>query len=221
MPRIIRDNGLSLALLALFLVTLGGQSVTGWKTYNQEQQDHNEATVGFGEYLTEGHFIEAVFENWESEFLQDAVYVLFTAFLIQRGSAESKDPDKHQEVDDDPRQSQGDPEAPWPVRQGGVWLSMYKYSLLIAFLLLFVFSFAMHAIGGAAEYSSEQLQHGGQAVSALQYIATAQFWFESLQNWQSEFLALFSMVGLSIFLRQQGSPESKPVASPHSQTGSA
>lgn len=94
MPRFIGDNGLSLALLSLFLLALAGQAVTGWKSYNQEQQHHNQPQAGFGEYLTEGHFIEAVFENWESEFLQDAVYVLFTAFLFQRGSAESKDPDK-------------------------------------------------------------------------------------------------------------------------------
>lgn len=221
MPRFIRDNSLSLALLGLFLIALGGQAVTGWNSYNQEQQDHNQPQASFGEYLTEGHFIEAVFENWESEFLQDAVYVLFTAFLIQRGSAESKDPDKDESVDDDPRESQSDPNAPWPVRRGGAWLSLYKNSLLITFLLLFLFSFVMHAIGGAEEYSSEQLEHGGQAVSALRYMATNQFWFESLQNWQSEFLALFAMVVLSIFLRQQGSPESKPVASPHSETGSA
>lgn len=221
MPRFIRDNSLSLALLGLFLITLGGQAVTGWKSYNQDQQDHSQPQASFGQYLGEGHFIEAVFENWESEFLQDAVYVWFTAFLIQRGSSESKDPDKDEPVDADPRQARNDPDAPWPVRRGGVWLALYKNSLLTVFILLFALSFMLHAIGGAEEYSSEQMQHGGQAVSAIGYIATSQFWFESLQNWQSEFLALFSMVVLSIFLRQQGSPESKPVASPHHQTGSA
>lgn len=107
------------------------------------------------------------------------------------------------------------------MQHGGTWLTLYKNSLFIAFTLLFLFAFVMHAIGGAAEYSSEQLAHGGQALSWIAYMATAQFWFESLQNWQSEFLALLSIVVLSIFLRQQGSPESKPVASPHSETGSA
>ena len=177
--------------------------------------------VSLGEYLGEGHFVEAVFENWESEFLQDAVFVVFTVFLIQRGSSESKDPDKEEPVDADPRQSQDDPKAPWPVRWGGMWLGVYQHSLLITFLLLFAFSFALHAIGGAEDFSSEQLLHGGQAMSAIAYIGTARFWFESFQNWQSEFLALLSMVGLTIFLRQKGSPESKPVASPHSQTGNA
>ena len=221
MPRFIRDASLSWVLLGLFLITLGGQYVTGWRTYNDDQRDHGQSTVSFGKYATEGHFIEAVFENWESEFLQDSAYVTLTAFLIQRGSAESKDPNKNEAVDADPRQSRDDPNAPWPVQRGGRWLSLYKNSLLIAFSLLFVLAFALHAMGGAAEYSSEQLQHGGQAVSAIGYLGTAQFWFESFQNWQSEFLALFSMVVLSIFLRQQGSPESKPVASPHSETGSA
>ncbi len=163
MPRFIRDNSLSMVLFGLFLATLVSQSVTGWHSYNQDQQDHNQAPVSFREYLGEGHFIEAVFENWESEFLQDAAYVIFTAFLFQRGSSESKDPDKEEPVDADPRQAQDDPKAPWPVRRGGIWLSLYKNSLLIVFLLLFVFAFALHAIGGAEDYSSEQLQHGGQS----------------------------------------------------------
>jgi hypothetical protein len=205
----------------MFLVTLVGQSVTGWHSYNQDQPDHNQPEIGYGEYLTSGHFIEAVFENWESEYLQDAVYVLLTAFLIQRGSAESKNPDEKEAVDADPRESQNDPQAPWPVRQGGIWLSLYKNSLSLVFVLLFVASFFLHALGGAEEYSSEQILHGGQAVSTLGYMATSRFWFESFQNWQSEFLALFSIVVFSIFLRQHGSPESKPVASSHSETGNA
>lgn len=221
MPRFVRDNSLSLLLLGMFLATLVGQYVTGWSSYNQDQQDHDQPQVGFGAYIREGHFIEAVFENWESEFLQDAAYVSFTVFLIQRGSAESKDPDKQEAVDADPRQAQDDPNAPWPVRRGGIWLSLYKNSLLITFAVLFVMAFALHAIGGAEEYSSEQLQHGGQAVSAFEYLVSSRFWFESFQNWQSEFLALLLMVVLSVFLRQHGSAESKPVASPHSKTGTA
>jgi hypothetical protein len=221
MPRFIRANSLSVVLLGIFLATLGGQAVTGWRSYNEDQQDHHQPPVRFRGYLGTGHFIEAVFENWESEFLQDAAFVAFTAFLIQRGSAESKNPDQAEPVDADPRPAHGDPTAPWPVRQGGLWLKLYKHSLLITFLLCFALTFALHAIGGAEDYSREQLQHGGHAVSAIQYLGTARFWFESFQNWQSEFLALLAMVVLSIFLRQQGSPESKPVASPHSETGSA
>jgi hypothetical protein len=219
MRRFTRDNGLSLVLLAIFIATLVGQGITGFEVYNDEQRDHNQPTTTFRKYLTSGHFLEAVFENWESEFLQDAAYVLLTVYLFQRGSSESKDPDKDEPVDADPRESQSDPEAPWPVRRGGVWLRLYENSLFLAFLLLFAAAFALHGAGGAAQYNHEQLLHSGETVSTSQYMGTVQFWFESFQNWQSEFLALFSIVTLSIILRQRGSPESKPVASPHIQTG--
>jgi hypothetical protein len=219
MRRFLRDNGLSLVLLAIFLVTLLGQCIAGFEVYNDDERDHNQPMITFGTYFTTGHFVEAVFENWESEFLQDAAYVVLTAYLYQRGSSESKDPDKDEPVDADPRGSRDDTEAPWAVRQGGAWLKVYENSLLIVFLTLFFAAVALHAIGGAAEYNHEQLLHGGETVSTFQYLATAQFWFESLQNWQSEFLALFAIVTLSIVFRQRGSPESKPVASPHSNTG--
>jgi hypothetical protein len=219
MRRFLRDNGLSLVLLAIFIVTLFGQSITGFEVYNDEQQDHNQSTITFGTYFTTGHFIEAVFENWESEFLQDAAYVVLTVYLYQRGSSESKDPDKEDPVDADPRGSQHEPEAPWPVRRGGAWLKLYENSLVLVFLTLFFAAVALHAAGGAAEYNHEQLLHGGETVSTFQYLGTSQFWFESFQNWQSEFLALFAIVTLSIVLRQRGSPESKPVASSHGKTG--
>jgi hypothetical protein len=220
MRRFLRDNGLSLVLLAVFILTLLGQSITGFEVYNDDQRDHTQPTIAFGTYLTTGHFIEAVFENWESEFLQDAAYVMLTVYLFQRGSSEStKDPDKEAPVDADPRASQDDPEAPWPVRRGGGWLRLYENSLFLAFITLFFAAVALHAAGGAAAYNHEQLLHGGETVSTFQYLGTSQFWFESFQNWQSEFLALFSIVTLSIVLRQRGSPESKPVASPHTKTG--
>jgi len=219
MRRFLRDNGLSLVLLAIFVVTLLGQCLTGFEVYNDDERDHNQPMITFGTYFTTGHFVEAVFENWESEFLQDAAYIVLTVYLYQRGSSESKDPDKEEPVDADPRGSGDDTEAPWPVRQGGAWLKVYENSLLLVFLTLFFAAVALHAVGGAAAYNHEQRLHGGQTVSTFQYLATAQFWFESFQNWQSEFLALFAIVTLSIVLRQRGSPESKPVASPHSNTG--
>jgi hypothetical protein len=219
MQRFLRNNGLSLVLLGIFLGTLIGQSLTGFRVYNNDQRDHQQAPVAFGTYLITGHFVEAVFENWESEFLQDAAYVMLTVYLYQRGSSESKDPDKQEAVDADPRDSQTDPDVPWPVRRGGAWLKLYENSLFLAFLVLFLLAFVLHGLGGAREYNHEQLLHGGETVSTLQYMGTAQFWFESFQNWQSEFLALLSIVTLSIVLRQRGSPESKPVASPHFKTG--
>jgi hypothetical protein len=208
-------------MFGFFALFLFAQSVTGLAVYNDDQREHGEATIGYAEYLRTGHFVEATFENWESEYLQMGAYVLFTVFLFQRGSSESKDPDKEESVDEDPRQAQDREGIPWPVRAGGLALKCYEYSLSIALLLLFLFSFILHAIGGAREYSQEQLAHGGHAVSTLEFLRTSEFWFQSFQNWQSEFLAVFSIVVLSIFLRQRGSPESKPVAAPHSETGIA
>ncbi len=201
----------------MFVVFLIAQTLTGHATYNQDQRDHGQPTIGYRAYLFSPHSIEATAENWESEFLQMAMYVLLTVFLYQRGSAESKDPDKKEPVDRQPNASRKG--APRIVQHGGLTLKLYQNSLGLAFAILFLVSFAFHAAGGAGEYSAEQLQHGGEAVSMLQYMATSRFWFESFQNWQSEFLAVGSMVVLSVFLRQRGSPESKPVDAPHEETG--
>jgi hypothetical protein len=211
-----RDNGLSIVLFGLFLIFWAGQALTGWLQENEERTDHDEARITLGRYLASGHFLEVTMENWESEFLQMFGYVLLTVVLFQRGSAESKSPDEPEEVDREPRAT---PQAPGPVKRGGWALKIYERSLGLAFFGLFALSFALHAVGGAASYSEEQIQHGKSGVTALEYLTTSRFWFESLQNWQSEFLAIGAMVVLSIFLRQRGSPESKPVDAPHSQTG--
>jgi hypothetical protein len=158
-------------------------------------------------------------ENWESEFLQMAAFVLLTTMLFQKGSAESKDPDKRESVDRDPRRVKPHADMPWPVRRGGVILRIYEHSLSIAMFLLFLISFLLHARGGALDFSEDQLAHGGSPVTTMEYMSTARFWFESFQNWQSEFLAVFAIVFLSIFLRQRASPESKPVSAPHAHTG--
>ncbi len=219
MRRILRENGLSIVMFTFFLIFLVGQSLTGHKEYNDDQQEHGRPTVTFGQYLGTGHFLEATMENWESEFLQMAAYVMLTVFLYQKGSSESKKLDEKEPVDRDPRKSKNKKDAPWPVRKGGFVLTLYENSLFLAFMLLFLTSLWLHAVGGVRVYNEEQAEHGGQLLSsALQYIGTSRFWFESFQNWQSEFLAMFSMVVLSIFLRQRGSPESKPVDAPHSET---
>jgi hypothetical protein len=215
----LRDNGLSIVVFALFFMFLVGQSVAGWHEFNDEQREHGEPRVAFSEYLTGGHFAQATAENWESEFLQMAFYVLLTTFLFQKGSSESKKIGQKEAVDRDPRTAKNKKNAPWPVRKGGWVLTLYEYSLTVAFFLLFVLAFIWHAIGGSREYNQDQLAHGGDPVSAIEYLGTWRFWFESFQNWQSEFLALGAMALLSIFLRQRGSPESKPVDAPHSQTG--
>jgi len=218
MRRFLRDNGLSLVVGALFVLSLVGQSVAGHRHSNEERRDHGEPALGFGAYLASAEFLEATMENWESEFLQMGMYVVLTAVLVQRGSAESKDPDAREPVDRTPDPSR--PGAPGPVRRGGLALALYRNSLSIVFGLLFVASLLLHAVGGAGEYNDDQAAHGrAERVTALGYLTTSRFWFESLQNWQSEFLSILAMVVLSIVLRQQGSPESKPVDAPHAQTG--
>jgi hypothetical protein len=220
MRRILRENGLSIVLFLLFFFSVAGQSVTGFNEYNQDQQEHKQPTVGFAEYLGSGHFVEAIFENWESEFLQMGMYVLLTAYLFQKGSPESKKLDEKEAVDREPGESKRRrKDAPWPVRKGGFVLKLYENSLCITLFMLFIISFVLHAAGGAKEFSQDQLEHGGQAVSMFQYMGTSRFWFESFQNWQSEFLSVGALIIFSIFLRQKGSPESKPVDAPHSQTG--
>jgi uncharacterized protein DUF6766 len=217
---VLRNNGLSLVTFGLFVLFLAGQTLTGHRHFNDEQREHGGSPVTLLQYLHTGHYLEATAENWESEFLQMAMYVVLTAMLFQQGSSESKKIGEREAVDRDPRLSRNKRDAPWPVHHGGWILKVYENSLSLAFLLLFLISFGLHAVGGAVEYNADQLQHGGDSVSVLGYLATSQFWFESLQNWQSEFLSLVAMVVLSIFLRQRGSPESKPVDAPHSQTGS-
>ena len=213
------ENGLALAATALFLVSLVGQVLTGHAVYNDDQREHGGDPVSVAAYLGTGAFLEATTENWESEFLQMGVFVLLTVFLYQRGSSESKAIEEPEAVDQRPEEARGDPDAPWPVRRGGAVLAVYKHSLSLALLLLFAVSFALHAVGGAAEYSEEQREHGGEPVSALGYLATSRFWFESFQNWQSEFLSVAVLVLLSIWLREQGSPQSKPVAAGYGETG--
>jgi len=221
MKRFLRNNGLSLVVFGLFFSTfLFGQSLVGHRHYNNEQREHGQSTVTYLEYLGGNHFLEATMENWESEFLQMFFFIVLTVFLYQKGSAESKDPDKKEEVDRGPGKSRSKKDAPWPVRKGGWILKLYEHSLSLAFLLLFLGSFFLHAQGGAGEYNDDQKEHGSpERVTTLGYMATSRFWFESLQNWQSEFLAVGSMVALTIFLREKGSQESKPVDAPHRETG--
>ncbi len=211
-------NSLSLVFVVLMLFSLGGQYFTGWKEHNEELAEHGQPPIGAGAYIGSGHFISATFENWESEFLQMGLYIMLTIWLRQKGSSESKKLDEEEEVDREPQPS---PDAPWPVRKGGIWLRLYSHSLGIAFFLLFALSFALHAGGSRKDFNEEQVLQGKPVASIGDYLAGSRFWFESFQNWQSEFLSVLSIVVLSIWLRQKGSPESKPVDAPYSETGSS
>jgi hypothetical protein len=209
--RFLVENGLSLVILVLFLLSWVGQTWAGLRAYNEERQEHGEPTVSLVQYLYSGHFVEATSENWESEFLQMAAFVWLTSFLFQVGSPESKNP---YEPEEEPPVSE---KSPWPAKRGGWILKLYANSLSITFFLLFLCSFAIHVAGGARAYNEEQIRMGQPTVSAWEYLGTSQLWFESFQNWQSEFLSIAGMVIFAIFLRQKGSPESKPVTTPHSQ----
>src|SRR5687768_15979005 len=213
------ENGLTLTLMVLFILFWLGQTLTGLRDYNSDQQEHGQPTASLGDYLATGHFWEVTAENWKREFLQMAMFVLLTVWLRQKGSPESKEMEGEEEVDEDPRQKRDDTKAPWPERQGGAVLWLFSLSLSIAFLVLFLLSFLAHAAGGAKEYSQEQTEHGQSGVAMMQYMATSRFWFESFQNWQSEFLSLAAMVWLAVYLREHGSAESKPVATPHEENG--
>lgn len=213
-----KNNSLSIVMFLLFFIFLTAQSVTGHRANNQELEDHGQPTQSYISYIGSGDFVEGVFENWESEFLQMGSYVFLTVFLRQRGSAESKKIEGEEAVDRDPKKSVSK-DAPGPVKQGGLALKLYKNSLSIAFILLFLMSFALHGIGGAAKACEEEKFHGQPCESTVSFMSTSEFWYQSFQNWQSEYLAVFAIVILSVYLRQQGSPESKPVNTPHYETG--
>jgi hypothetical protein len=219
MRKWLHQNGLSVAMFVLFAISLVGQVIAGHRVYNADREEHGGQTVQLSEYLASGHFVEAVFENWESEFLQMAAFVLLTAYLYQKGSPESRKLEGEPDLDKHPRRSKNK-DSPWPVHRGGLLLKLYSHSLSLALFLLFVVSFFLHAAGGASDFNEEQLEHGADGgLGLLSYMGTSRFWFESFQNWQSEFLSVGVLIVLSIFLRERRSPESKPVADPHGDTG--
>ena len=221
LSRMWRNNNLSIVLAVLFGLCIVGHAWSGWKVHNEEQRQHGEPEITLRAFLSSEEFGETVFENWESEFLQMAFYVILTVFLYQRGSSESKKHDGTDKVEERPEAHRRDRGAPGPVKAGGWRLTLYKNSLSLAFLVLFLISFVGHAAAGARKYNAEQSQHGSrERVTLTGYMQTPHFWYESFQNWQSEFLAVLAIVVLSIWLRQWGSPESKPVHAPHSETGS-
>ena len=216
MRTFIRNHGLSITLLALFALFLGAQSVTGWRSHNADLTTHDEPSLSYASYLTTGHFVEATFENWESEFLQMAAYVLLTVCFVQKGSP-SRSSRRATMPSTPTRARLGDePDAPWPVRPAG-WLALYEHSSRIAFAPCSSSRSRCTRSAARAEYNAEQLAHGAAPVSSGEFVDHVQFWFQSFQNWQSEFLAVASLVLLSVVLRQRGSPESKPVAAPHEE----
>jgi hypothetical protein len=218
MTRFFRNNGLTIVLMTLFAVSIIGQWLTGWRFENQELARHGGHALTLGQYTTDAQFLSTVFENWESEFLQMSAYVLLTCFLFQKGSAESDDPDAPPRDKNLAAQARRKG-APAILRYGPAARLVYANSLGLALLILFIISFLLHWRFSAQEAAAEAISHGETPLSTAQYLLDAQLWFESFQNWQSEFLSTAVLVVLTIFLRQRESAESKGVAAPHGQTG--
>ncbi len=220
MRAFLRNNGLVLAMFGIFTVAIVGMSITGWIANNESLTDHNSPTLSYTAYLVSGDFVEGVFENWESEFLQMWALVVLTIFLYQKGSSDSKPLRGKAPQDTKPRYRLANAKTLSKIGRAGKEL-LYSHSLSIALLSIFLVSFALHAIGGTSAYNIEAAQHGNEQINVIQFVGTADFWYQSLQNWQSEFLAVGALTVLTIKLRERGSPESKPVGKKYDhETGS-
>jgi hypothetical protein len=221
MRRFLRENSLSLFFLAIFLGALAGQAIAGHTLYNGEQLAHGDSAISLGRYLTSSHFGQAVMENWQSEYLQFTLMMLAAVWLVQRGSPVSKQLERQgRETEREQRIGRHAAEdSPFWARAGGIRTAIYSNSLLIAMATIFIGSWFAQSVTGWSEYNAEQSEHGQASVSWLSFIGTSQFWESTFQNWQSEFLAVGSFAVLTIYLRQRGSPDSKPVGAPHDATG--
>jgi hypothetical protein len=219
----LRDNSLSVFFFAIFVAAVAGQSLAGQRAYNAEQSSHGEPGVTYLQYLTSPDFGEALMENWQSEYLQFTLFILATIWLVQRGSNESKPPQDIGPESDQRQLVGGHAQANSPLwaKVGGWRTHLYSNSLLIVMTAIFFASWLGQSVNGWRAYNDELAQHGESTIGWTSYLARAEFWEMTLQNWQSEFLAVGTMAVYTIYLRQRGSPESKPVGAPHDQTGTS
>jgi hypothetical protein len=221
--RFVRDNGLALFFLVIFLATLVGQALVGHADFNHQQLAHQGDPISLGRYVTSSSFGVDVMENWQSEYLQFTLYILTTVWFVQRGSPESKPLDKiGRESDEDQKLgTHADVHSPRWARVGGLRTVLFSNSLVLVMTAIWLLSWLAQSITGRIDYNASQFDHQLAALTWPQYILTPDFWDRTLQNWQSEFLAVGSMAVLSIYLRQRGSPESKPVGAAHADTGAS
>jgi hypothetical protein len=219
--RPLRDNALSLAFGALFVLALVGQSVAGWLENNERQLQHGMPADTFGQFVTSSDFVVDVAENWQSEFLQFLVYLSATVWLLQKGSPESKELDKAgRESDEDQKVGRhAGPDSPAWAKAADWRTRLYSSSLAIVMGAIFVASWLVQSVAGWAAYNETRLEQLRDPVSWWGYLAHPDFWSRTLQNWQSEFLAVGALAVFSIYLRQRGSSQSKPVGSAHTTTG--
>ena len=223
MRRFVFENSLALFFLALFLLSLIGQSVTGLFDFNQHQRAHEEATVSYLRYVGSSDFGADMLENWQSEWLQFWVFALATVWLVQKGSNESKPlEDAGREDDKQQRVGRFAPEnAPRWAKVRGWRLTLFSNSFFLVMGFIFLATWLAQSLASWTVFNDEQSAHDEATVSWGEYLVSSDFWERSLQNWQSEFLAVGTMVVFTIYLRQRGSPESKPVGAPHDETGSS
>jgi hypothetical protein len=219
--RFLRENGLSVFFLAIFLATLVGQAVVGHAAFNHDQLAHMGDPISLGRYVTSAVFAVDVMENWQSEYLQFSLYIGATVWLLQRGSPESKPlGDAGRESDADQKiGAHADADSPAWARTGGLRTTVFSNSLLLVMTGIWMLTWIAQSVTGRIAYNATQFDHREAALSWLQYVGSSDFWDRTLQNWQSEFLAVGSMAVLSVYLRQRGSPESKPVGAAHTDTG--
>ena len=218
--RPLRDNALSIAFGAIFVLALAGQSVAGWLENNERLQQHGMPAEGFGSFITSSEFVVDVAENWQSEFLQFFLFIAATIWLVQRGSPESKKPgdegpgtDEEQLVGEHAR-----PESPAWAKARGIRQTIYSNSLLLVMGAVFLLSWLAQSLAGTVVMNAENAEHGQPPIGWIEYLGSPDFWNRTFQNWQSEFLAVGAMIALSMFLRQRGSAESKPVGAPHHES---
>ena len=220
MRRFFFWNSLTLFFIALTLLASAGTAAAGFKEFNEQQRQHDEQPYSFGRYLGSSHFAEAMSENWQSEFLQFATFFLAAVWLFQKGSNESKTQDNLGLESDQKQMVRGYAKSNSPAwgKVEGWRRTLYSNSLLLVMALFFLFAWAAQSLSGWTLYNQDQMEHGDSTVSWSTYLGTADFWEKTLQNWQSEFMAIASIAIFSVFLRQRGSPDSKPVGAPHSAT---
>jgi len=219
--RWIREQSLTLLFTVLFLAALIAQALVGHADYNHQQIAHHDDVISLGAYITSSVFWVDVMENWQSEYLQFTLFILATVWLIQRGSTESKKPGE-EGGESDEQQLVGEhakPDSPAWAKAGGLRLLVYSNSLVAVMTLIWLGSWFAQAVTGRIEYNATQLDHQEDTLSLLGYMGSSDFWSRTLQNWQSEFLAVGSMAIFSVYLRQRGSSQSKPVGTPHHETG--
>lgn len=220
-PQFVRTSSLSLFFASVFLVTLVGQAVAGWYEINAEQAASGLGRYRFLDYLTSAAFAVDVVENWQSEYMQFLLYIVLTVWLLQRGSPESKEPAKVglESAEDQRIGRYAGADSPAWAKAGGWRTTLYSWSLGGVMGTIFVLAWLAQSIAGRAAFNEQRLEQLQDPISWTAYLHNADFWSRTLQNWQSEALAVGTMVVFAIYLRQRGSPESKPVGAPHSSTG--